>query len=79
MFELLYHKRNHLITTVAYGGIFTSNHMFERAIWDILPMCIFEKLEILKFSKITRVIYTKNRPKQKCAYWLITPDTLHGN
>ena len=37
MFKLLYHKRNHLITTVADGGIFTSNHMFERAIWDILP------------------------------------------
>ena len=79
MFELVYHKRNHLITTVTDGDIFTSNHMFERAIWDILPQCIFEKFEILKFSKITRVIYTKNGPKQKSGYWLITPNTLHRN
>ena len=35
MLELLYHKRNHLITTVVDGSIFTSNHIFDRAIWDI--------------------------------------------
>ena len=57
MLELLYHKRNHLITTVVDGSIFTSNHIFDRAIWDKLPLRIFEKLENLTFSKITRVIY----------------------
>ena len=57
MLELLYHKRNHLITTVVDGSIFTSNHIFDRAIWDKLPLRIFEKLESLTFSKITRVIY----------------------
>ena len=60
MLELLYHECNHLITTVVDGSIFTSNHMFERAIWDKLPWCIYENLEILKFSKTTRVIYPQN-------------------
>ena len=32
MLELLYHKYNHLVITVADGGIFISNHMFGRAI-----------------------------------------------
>ena len=50
MLELLYDERNHLITTVVDGSIFTSNHMFQRAIWDKLPWCIYENLEILKFS-----------------------------
>ena len=36
MLELSY-NRNHLITTVVDGSICTSNHMFERAIWDKLP------------------------------------------
>ena len=27
---------------------------------------------ILKFSKITRVIYPQNRPNETCDYWLIT-------
>ena len=57
MLEPLYHKRNHLITTVVDGSIFTSNHIFDRAIWNKLPLRIFEKLENLTFSKITRVIY----------------------
>ena len=29
-------------------------------------------MKILKFSKITRVIYPKNLPNQTCSYWLIT-------
>ena len=29
-------------------------------------------VQILKFSKITRVIYPKNVPNQTCGYWLIT-------
>ena len=60
-------------------GICTSNHMFGRAIRDKLPECIFENFEIAsvtraisKFSKITRVIYPKNRPNQACDYRLIT-------
>ena len=79
MLELLYHKGNHLITTVVDGSICTSNHMFGWAIWNKLPKCIFENLEILKFSKITRLIYPKNQPNQKCGCWLITPNTLHRN
>ena len=35
--------------------------MFGRVIWDT-------------FSKITRVIYPKNCPKQQCSYWLISPN-----
>ena len=46
MLELLYHKRNNLIMTVVDGSICTSTRMFGR--------------EILKFSKITRLIYPKN-------------------
>ena len=53
--------------------------MFGRVIWDKLPKCIFENLEIALFLfrqilKITRVIYTKNCPNQTCDYWLITPN-----
>ena len=40
---------NHLVTTFVDGSIYTSNHMFGRAIWDKLPQCIFKNLEILKF------------------------------
>ena len=46
MLELLYHKRNNLIMTVVDGSICTSTRMFGR--------------EILKFSKIMRLIYPKN-------------------
>ena len=64
MLELLHHKRNHLITTVANGSICTSNHMFGRTIWDKLPKAIFEILEILKFLKIAifipKIARTKN-------------------
>ena len=44
--------------------------MFQRAIWDKLPECIFENFEI------AQVIFKflKNRPKQTCDYWLITPN-----
>ena len=37
--------------TVVDGSICTSNHMFGRAIWDKFFLCIFENLEIVKFSK----------------------------
>ena len=54
--------------------------MFGRAIWDKLPESIFENFEIApsntwaisKFSKIARVIYTKNRSQQTLSHWLIT-------
>ena len=43
--------------------------MFGRAFWEKLPECIFENFEIARvkreistFSKITNVIYPKNRP-----------------
>ena len=47
-----------------------------------MPECIFEIFEIApsktraisKFSKITRVIYARNSPNQKCDNWLITPN-----
>ena len=35
------------------------------------------KVTLSKFSKITRVIYPKNHPNQKCGYWLIPPNTLY--
>ena len=46
-----------------------------------MPECIFENFEIApiktrtisKVSKITRVIYPRNCPNQKCDDWLITP------
>ena len=79
MLELLCHKRDHLIITAVDGSICTSNHMFGRTIWDKLPKCIFEKLEILKLSKITGEIYPQNRQNQKCRCWLITPNNLHRN
>ena len=31
--------------------IFTSNHMFGRAIWDELPQCIFENFEIVRVKR----------------------------
>ena len=43
-------------------------------IWDKLPYCIFGKFKILKFSKITRLIYPKNHPNQECDYCLIAPN-----
>ena len=50
----------------------TSNHMFGRAIWDKLPQWIFENFKIARvkrgFSKITRVIYSKNRLNQTFGY-----------
>ena len=60
MLELLYHKRNNLIMTVVDGSICTSTRMFGR--------------EILKFSKITRLIYPKN-PQTKM--WLLFNHTKH--
>ena len=53
---------------------FSGSHMFGRAILHELPECIFENFEIaekmavFKFSKFARVIYPKNRPKQKFGY-----------
>ena len=44
------------------------------AIWYKLPECIFENLRISKFSKITRVIYPKNRLNQTFDCWLIAPN-----
>ena len=38
MLELLYHKHNHLITTVVEDSNCTSNHMFGRVIWDKFPL-----------------------------------------
>ena len=57
MLELLFHKRKQLITTVVDGSICTSNHMFMRAIWDKLPLCIFEDFQI---SHQTLYIETNN-------------------
>ena len=39
----------------------------------------FLKISNSKFSKITRMIYPKNRPNQTCGYWLIKQNqqTLH--
>ena len=59
--------------------ISTGNHMFGRAIWNKLAEWIFESFEITrvktraisKFSKITRVIFPKNRANQTCDYWLM--------
>ena len=58
--------------------------MFERAVWVKLPECIFQNFEIARvkrgqfqISKITRVIYPKNRWSQACDYWLITPNQQH--
>ena len=48
--------------------------MFGKAIWDKLSECIFENFEILKFLKITLVIYLKIQPNQTYGYWLITPN-----
>ena len=62
LFELNYRKLGLVIT------------MFGKAIWDKLSECIFENFEILKFLKITWVIYFKIRPNQTCGYWLITPN-----
>ena len=50
--------------------------MFGRAIWDKLPECIFENLGISNFSKITRVIYPKNRLNQTFDSWLKTPNQI---
>ena len=48
--------------------------MHGRVIWDELLESIFENFVISKFSKMTRVIYPKNRPNHACGYWLITPN-----
>ena len=56
----------HLITTAVDGSIYTSTHMFGRAIKDKFPLCIFENFEISKFSEMTRVIYAQNHRNQTC-------------
>ena len=38
------------------------------------PSAFLKIFTISKFSKLTRVIYPKNRPNQTCDYWLITPN-----
>ena len=48
--------------------------IFGRVLCDKLPECIFENFEISKFSKITRVIYIQNCPKQTSDDWLIKPN-----
>ena len=43
----MYYHLHHVITsTNVYTTIYTSDHMFGRAIWDKLPKCIFENSEI---------------------------------
>ena len=42
MLELLYHKHNHFTMTVIDGSIFTSNDMFDWAIWDKFPSVFFK-------------------------------------
>ena len=63
-------KINVILIDIKITGIFsntsTSNHMFGRVIWDILPSAFF------KVSRNVRVIYPKNRPNQTTNYWLIT-------
>ena len=68
-----------IMKTSTIDFVCSSNHMQWRAIWDKLPECIFENFEIdpvkqgqFQFSKITRVIYPKNRLNQTRDYWLIT-------
>ena len=72
MLELSHHNRNHFITTIVDGSIFTSNHMFGRAIWDKLPKCIFENLEIFKNLKGD---LSEELPKPKM--WLLVNHTKH--
>ena len=43
------------------------------AFWKILKLHSFSRA-ISKFSKITRVIYSKNPPNETYGYWLITPN-----
>ena len=41
--------------------ISTSNHMFERAIWDKLPECIFENVEISRIKQVQFQNFQKSR------------------
>ena len=72
MLELLYHNRNHLITTIVDGSICT------RCLGGPFGInCPSAFLKIWKFSNILRVVYRKNCLNQKSGYWLITSNTLH--
>ena len=63
-------------------SISTINHMFGRAMYGTNCPSAFLKIlklphwvkqaKVSKFSKITRVIYIKKCPNQRCDYWLIT-------
>ena len=48
-----------------YLYVSTSNHMFQRAIWDKLPECIFENFEIAQLSNL-RKTPKKLGYKSKC-------------
>ena len=66
------HSFDKLVLVIAcLGGQFGINcpSVFLK-IWN----CLSKMRAIWKFSKITSVIYTKNRLKQTCDYWLITPN-----
>ena len=57
------------LVTTCFGGRFGIN--CPSAFLNILKMPR-QNEGISKFSKITRVIYLKNRPYQTCGYWLTT-------
>ena len=42
-------------------SISTSTHMLERAIWDKLPVCIFENFEIAQVKQEQFQIFQKSR------------------
>ena len=60
------------VIVMAYlGGWFGIN--CPSAFWKFWN-CLSKTRAILKFSKITKVIYSKNSKNQICDYWLITPN-----
>ena len=48
----MYYHLHHVITsTNVYTTIYTSDHMFGRAIWDKLPKCIFENFGVVRVKR----------------------------
>ena len=72
-FAIINHFFNFMFIVIVKVMISTSNPCLARQCWDKLPKyilkirnCSYVTRAISKFSKITRVIYIKNRLKQTC-------------
>ena len=61
LFDLIPAMWNYFLMIFIIVTVSTSNHMLGRAIWDKLPECVFENLEIARLKRVQFQIFQKSR------------------